>query len=184
MKWTLSELRRYVDEPMHLQKQLELNDAMKARFPDQILAVAPVKIDGSVMYERGDATIFATVKTTVTVPSTRSLTPVELPLDFSFTESYTNDQTHLDRYEEAQTLAFLLDDAQTPIDFEEAVMENIIEQIPSRVLTSLEAAGNSMPQGKGWDVQEEGAVASEANDSVDPRLAKLKELFPDQDSKH
>ena len=41
-----------------------------------------------------------------------------------------------------------------------------------------------MPQGKGWDVQEEGAVASEANDSVDPRLAKLKELFPDQDSKH
>ena len=88
------------------------------------------------------------------------------------------------RYEEAQTLAFLLDDAQTPIDFEEAVMENIIEQIPSRVLTPLEAAGNSMPQGKGWDVQEEGAVASEANDSVDPRLAKLKELFPDQDSKH
>ena len=49
MKWTLSELRRYADEPMHLQKQLELNDAMKARFPDQILAVAPVKIDGSVM---------------------------------------------------------------------------------------------------------------------------------------
>ena len=181
MEWTLSELRRFEDESMHLQRTLDLSNAMKERFPQQILAVSPVEVDGFVTYDRGDATIAMQIKTRVTVPSTRSLLPVELRLAFSFTESYTSDRDHLDRYDTENDLVFVLADSQTPIKFDEAVMENIIEQIPSRVLTPEEQAGTSMPNGKGWDVKEEGATDQETINTVDPRLAKLKELFPDQD---
>ena len=181
MEWTLSELRRFEDEPMHLQRTLDLKNAMKKRFPQQILAISPVQVDGFVTYNRGDATVAMQIKATVTVPSTRSLLPVELGLDFSFTESYTSDPAHLDRYDTENDLVFVLADGQTPIKFDEAVMENIIEQIPSRVLTPEEKAGASMPNGKDWDVKEEGSTDQEETNSVDPRLAKLKELFPDQD---
>lgn len=183
MKWTLTELRRYQEEPLQLALSLELADAMIARFPEQILALTPVALKGFVTYDRGDATVAIQVKTTVTTPSTRSLTPVELALNFAITENYLSDPAHLDRYDENEDLVFELADDRTPIDLDEIVIENIIEQLPGRVLTPAEAAGEAMPTGKDWEVIEEGHVADEEKTKVDPRLAKLKTLFPDQDEK-
>lgn len=181
MKWTLSELHRYSSEPLHINDTLDLNDLLTKSFPDVILAVQPVKVDGYVMYDQGDATVATHVKTTVTVPSSRSLTPVQLPLDFEFSETYIDDPSHRDRYEDDEVV-FLIHSGDT-INFDQAVAENIIEQIPLRVLSEDERQGKPMPTGKGWQViSEDDYQAKKQKDKpVDPRLAKLKKLFPDQD---
>ncbi|MGM9907192.1 YceD family protein [Limosilactobacillus sp.] len=183
MKWSLAELHRYQDEPLHIQSTFDLNASLTKLFPDIILAVAPVKVDGYVSYDDGDATISAHVVTTLTVPSSRSLTPVQLPLDFDFTETYIDDRSHFSRYEDDEVV-FLLKRGET-IDFDTALAENIVEQVPLRVLSADEKAGKPMPNGKGWNVisEDEYAASKQEDKKVDPRFAKLQKLFPDQDDK-
>lgn len=182
MKWSLAELHRYQDEPLHIQSTFDLNASLTKLFPDIILAVKPVKVDGYVSYDDGDATISAHVMTTLTVPSSRSLTPVQLPLDFTFTETYIDDRSHFSRYEGEDDVVFLIKKGDT-IDFDTALAENIVEQVPLRVLSADEQAGKPMPTGNGWNVisEEDYQAAKQKNKQVDPRLAKLQKLFPDQD---
>lgn len=183
MKWSLAELHRYQNEPLHIQSTFDLNASLTKLFPETILAVTPVKVDGYVSYDDGDVTINVHVNTTLTVPSSRSLTPVQLPLDFDFTETYIGDRAHLANYEDDEVV-FLLKKGEK-IDFDSALAENIVEQVPLQVLSADEKAGKPMPTGKGWSViSEDDYQASKQKDNkVDPRLAKLQKLFPDQDDK-
>ena len=182
MKWSLSEARKYHDTPLHITQTLELNESMTKRFPEMVLAVEPATVDGYLSYDGGDANLVVNVKVKLTVPSSRSLAPVPLSLDFDFTESYVGDKTHLKRYEKDEVV-FVIDPDHGTIDLDSAVAENIIEQLPLRILTKEEAAGKAMPAGRGWQVVSEDQVQQGNNQQVDPRLAKLKQLFPDQDEK-
>lgn len=180
MKWSLSELHRYSREPLHIDSTFDLKAPLMARFPDEILDVAGVRVQGDITYHNGDATMVVHVSTKLTLPSTRSLTAVELPLDFHFVENYTADPDHRALYDENE-LVFVLDNDRSMIDFDNALIENIYEQIPTKVLSAKELAGHSYPAGKGWSVMGEQTATEQKNQSVDPRLAKLKQLFPDQD---
>lgn len=184
MKWALSSLHRYHDEPLRIDETIDLNAAMTKAFPDQVLSVEPVKVKGYLTYDSGDATVSVKVVTTITVPSSRSLTPVPLSLNFPITESYTDDRSHLSRYEK-DDMVFLLPEDDDTIDFDSAVAQNIIEQIPLQVLSDSEKAGAAMPKGKDWEVisEDDFEAQKQADKTVDPRLAKLKNLFPDQDEK-
>lgn len=180
MKWSLNELHRYSDEPLHFKSTFDLKASLQKRFPKEILDAQPMDVDGFVTYDNGDATVSTHVTGMITVPSTRSLTPVKLPLDFDFSETYTAEESHLERYEDDEVVFVLPHDQQT-IDFDESLLENIYEQIPTRVLTPDEAANDQYPSGKGWSVTEENDQVDQDNQHVDPRFAKLKNLFPDQD---
>ena len=180
MKWTLAELHRYATEPLHIDSTFDLNASLIKRFPEMILHASGVDVDGYVSYHDGDATINAQVKTTLTVPSSRSLEPVDLPLDFSFSENYTDDPNHRDLYED-NDLVFLLGDSGETIDLDTILMENIFEQIPTKILSEQEKQGSSFPSGKDWEVMDEDTATAQADNHVDPRFAKLKKLFPDQD---
>lgn len=186
MKWSLNELQRYQDEPLHLNSILDLSALLTERFPEDILAIEPVKIDGYLSFDKGDAMITLKVVTQLTVPSSRSLKPVEFSLSFSFTEFYLPEAAHVERYEDSDTVIVLddADDDQT-IDLDEVVAENIVLQIPMQVLSDDEQHGDNFPAGNGWEVVTEADYEDQKtnHNTVDPRLAKLKELFPDQDSK-
>lgn len=181
MKWSLNELHRYADAPLHFQSTFDLKASFLKRFPEDILDADPIDVDGYVTYHDGDATVTAHSKGTITVPSSRSLTPVKLPLEFTYSETYTADRDHLERYEDDEVV-FVLPDNQQTIDFDESLIENIYEQIPMRVLTPDEKSNGTLPSGKGWEVIEESTVEHQDDDHVDPRFAKLKNLFPDQDT--
>lgn len=182
MKWSLNELQRYQDEPLQLDSTLDLSALLTERFPEDILAVKHVKISGYLSYDKADVMVTLKVETTITVPSSRSLRPVDLPLSFKYTEFYLGDAEHVKKYEDSDTVIVLDDDKM--IDLDEAVAENIVLQIPMQVLSKEEQQSNEFPAGNGWEViSEEEYVANETEPKkVDPRLAKLKELFPDQDS--
>lgn len=180
MKWTLAELHKYSNEALHIASTFDLKASLLKRFPNKVLDAEPVVVDGYVTYDNGDATVSAHVKGQITVPSSRSLNPVDFPLDFTFNESYTTGKSHLDEYDDSEVV-FLLKDSNETIDFDRALEENIIEQIPTRILTPDEQDAKRLPAGKGWDIVEDDEIAHEDDNHVDPRFAKLKKLFPDQD---
>lgn len=181
MKWSLNELHRYSEEPLHFMSTFDLKASLTKRFPNEILDAQPMNVDGYVTYDSGDATVAAHVKGQITVPSTRSLEPVQLSLNFDFSEVYTAEKSHLERYDDQEVVFLLPPDHQT-IDFDESLLENIYEQIPTRVLTPEEASNDQLPSGKGWSLTEEVDDEHQETNHVDPRFAKLKNLFPDQDT--
>ncbi|GEO69949.1 DUF177 domain-containing protein [Levilactobacillus acidifarinae] len=184
MKWSLTELRKtHRSEPLAFEETLDLKADLMARYGDEVLDLTPVKAKGLVsVVSEGDVVVVAQIKATLTVPSSRSLAPVTLPVDFQMTEYYVSDAAATQRFEKTDVVMVVPDDV---IDFDKAVGDNLILQIPMHILSDTEKQGAAMPEGTGWQVVSEADLAKvEAeNQTVDPRLAKLKDFFPDQDDK-
>ncbi|MCH5462727.1 DUF177 domain-containing protein [Lactobacillus sp. LC28-10] len=180
MKLSLSELQKeYRHEPLKFDEALDLKADLMERYPDEVLDVTPVHINGMASVDNnGDVLFYTHVSATLTVPSTRSLTPVELPTDFDVTEFYVASQAALTRYEKSDVVLVVEDDV---IDVDKAIADNLLLQIPMQVLTKAEQSADKLPEGQGWEVTIEGDQEAKESDSktVDPRLAKLKNFFGD-----
>ncbi|GAB6091866.1 YceD family protein [Furfurilactobacillus curtus] len=180
MKWSLKELEKYRNEPLRIDETLDVKVKTLARFSDRVIDIDPVKVTGMVSIDRDDVLLDVHVTGQAVVPSSRSLAPVTFPFDFDMNEIYITEESHFDRYEENETVLLL--EGQT-IDLDEGVIDNIIAQIPMQILTDDEKDGQVMPTGNGWEViaEDDFNAMQEENQPTDPRLAKLKGLFPDQD---
>ena len=105
-----------------------------------------------------------------------------MPIDDQFV--YDPPTATLEILYEDDDLVFVLPDPHDTIDFDNVLAENIIEQIPMQVLSEDEKNSSQMPNGKGWEViAEDNINQAPDKEHVDPRFAKLKNLFPDQDSR-
>lgn len=183
MKLSLTELQKdYRHEPLKFDESLDLKADLMDRYPDEVLDVTPAHVSGLASVESGgDILLYAHVEATLTVPSTRSLTPVALPVDFDITEFYVNSEAALNRYEKTDVVLLVQDDE---IDVDKSIADNLLLQIPMQVLTKSEMEDKALPEGKGWSVTLEDDVEDESTtQSVDPRLAKLKNFFDDSSSK-
>ncbi|KRN01582.1 metal-binding protein [Levilactobacillus senmaizukei DSM 21775 = NBRC 103853] len=182
MKWSMTELRKnYRSEPMMFDETLDLKADLMERYGNEVLDLSPVHAKGMVsIVSGGDVVVDATVTADLTVPSSRSLTPVHLPVDFTMTEFYVSDPTATQRFEKTDVVMVITDDV---IDFDKSVGDNILLQIPMHILSEDERKGAAMPTGQDWQVVAEADLAAveKENKPVDPRLAKLKDFFPDQD---
>ncbi|MGD7018767.1 YceD family protein [Levilactobacillus sp. LN180102] len=182
MKWLLTELRKnHRSEPLLFDETLDLKADLMARYGDEVLDLSPVHVTGTVsVIDGGDVVVTAQVIADLTVPSSRSLAPVDLPVNFSMTEFYVSDPAATQRFEKTDVVMVVSDDQ---VVLDKAVGDNIILQIPMHILSDAEKQGEAMPAGQDWQVVAEAdleAVEKE-NQPVDPRLAKLKDFFPDQD---
>lgn len=185
MKLSLSELQKeYRHEPLKFDEVLDLKSTLMERYPEEVLDVTPVHVNGVASVESGgDVMIYAHIQATLTVPSTRSLQPVEFPTDFDITEFYVASQAALERYEKTDVVLVVEDDT---IDVDKAIADNLLVQIPMQILTKAEQeAEEHLPEGKGWSVTLEGEEEADESDdkTVDPRLAKLQNFFDDPSKK-
>ena len=145
MKWSLLELRKYQETPLTFHETLDLKAALMKR-DNLILDVAPVEVEGLVSVDKKGYIVHYTVQTTLTVPSTRSLEPVELPMDFSVDEVFMTEEQFQSRDEQMSADEILLI---------EGPLLNLAESIEDYQRRKME----------------------EAENKIDPRLAKLSELF-------
>ncbi|ASL79673.1 YceD family protein [Lactiplantibacillus plantarum] len=183
MKWSLSQLKTYRETPLQFDEALDLKNSLMSRYPE-IIDVKSVHATGLASYDKDNVLITAKIDAMLTLPSSRSLTPVDVPLAFQMTEYYVPQGTDLSRFdEETDTVIILPED--DILDFDVAVEDNILIHIPMQILSEAEQDGAPMPTGKGWEVLSEDDQALQAAElkTVDPRLAKLKNLFPDQEDK-
>ena len=164
MKWSLLELKKYQETPLMFEETLDVKSQLIKR-DGQIIDLSPVKVKGLMSVDKQGYLLHYQVETTMTLPSTRSLTPVAIPFDFSVEEEV------------------LIVEGQT-ISLDESVADNLLLAIPLQVLTEEEKQGSAMPSGNDWAVlsEEDFANQKEAQaQQVDPRLAKLSELFTESD---
>ncbi len=166
-------------EPLHFSENLDLKEDLVNR-SFGVSDASLIKVDGDAIKDRDAALVTAKVTGKIVVPSSRSLKPVDLDLDFSINEYYVVEGTNLDRFGPEETVLPVKDDR---IDFSRAVADNIILQIPMQIFSPEEETGNEpMPAGKDWEVVSEEDKEEKKINHVDPRLAKLKDLFKSENS--
>lgn len=177
MKWSIGELRRYKEEALNFSETIDVNDALTAR-DNEILAVAPVTVEGILSVGKNEYILHYRLKTNVTVPSARSLEPVDLPLDLSVDEVFMTREQWSSMEEERDEEILVLDN--DTIDLTDSIEDNILLAIPLQVFTEEELASSDLPKGNDWEVVSEEEYLQkkeESAETLDPRLAKLSELF-------
>ncbi|EHO50923.1 DUF177 domain-containing protein [Lentilactobacillus kisonensis] len=184
MKWYFKDLQKYADtDPFTFNEKVDIKDELLDRYSDEVIDATQFNIDGTAFSDQGDVIIDTHIVGKLTVPSSRSLEPVDLPLDFTVEEYYVPSKAAESRYGKDDVVFVVDEDDQ--IDMQSAVIDNVILHIPMHILAPDEIAGKRMPSGKGWDVLSTDDYKNQKAElkTVDPRLAKLKDLFKDQDSK-
>lgn len=178
MKWSVQELNKFKDEGLTINEVIDLQESLKARDTD-VLAVSPVHVTGHLTVNSTEYIACLKVKCTVTLPSTRSLTPVEVPISFDIDEVYMTPTQFASREPgEDDDLIMVLE--KDLIDLSEAVEDYVLLNIPLQILTEEEEEQDTMPEGQDWEVisEEEFQRRKEASeDKINPQMAQLKTLL-------
>lgn len=154
MKWELTEIEKL--KSISFDEMLELKNELMAR-DSNVLNLSVVEVNGTVSYEDGFYDLFFVADYQITVPSTRSLEPVSLNESTTVHEVYVRADSHQD-FSEDDFIMVLEDDE---LSLDEAVADNILLEIPSRVLTDEEKSAEELPAGENWQVlSEEGYEAA------------------------
>ncbi|MCI1950584.1 MAG: YceD family protein [Lentilactobacillus buchneri] len=183
MKWFFKDLQKYSDtDPFTFNETLDIKSDLLSRYADEVIDASTFKIDGAAFSDRGDVIIDTHIVGKLVVPSSRSLTPVDLPLDFTVEEYYVPSKAAESRYGK-DDVVFILGE-EDEVDGRSAVVDNVILHIPMHILSPEEEAGKTMPSGHDWNVLSVDDYEDQKAElkTVDPRLAKLKNFFKDKDS--
>lgn len=177
MKWSLLELNKYKAQTYTFSEKLDVRKALMHR-DSQILGSSQASVDGFLAVEESEYLLHYTLTVTVTLPSTRSLQPVEVPLSLDIDERFMTPEQFAQQATADEQVIIL---QQSVIDLTESVEDNILLSLPSQVLTAEEKQTKDMPKGQGWAVISEEDYwkrkQNEHTQQTDPRLAKLSEFF-------
>ncbi|APX72546.1 YceD family protein [Companilactobacillus allii] len=183
LNWDVQDVRKYKDKPFAFDEELDLKKELMERSED-ISSVGVAKISGQLFNDNGLVISDIKVDVPVTVPSTRSLEPVEIPLKFRINEAYNIDDIDTEDIDE-NTIIIPIDDDHPTVNVYESILDNILLNIPSQVLTKEEINGKNMPSGNNWEVisEEDYQKQKEEDKQINPEFAKLKNLFKDNEEK-
>ncbi|KRL04737.1 YceD family protein [Liquorilactobacillus oeni] len=176
MKWSLSELRKAGTEPFLVDETVDISESIKKR-DSRIIAISPAHVKGYLVVDSSGLRGLFEISATLTLPSTRSMKAVELPLKFEISEYYIDSrEDNLSQFAADDVVITVKDDL---LDLAQVAEDNILLQIPMRILTSSEQRGaEPLPHGESWNVIEDDQHVERKNSSqIDPRLAKLKDFF-------
>lgn len=180
MKWTIRQLKDHPDDVVQFEETLDIKEALMAR-NSSIIDVEEILINGYFVPSNDEVILHGQINASLTVPSSRSLEPVQLQLSIPIMERYVSEGNdgNIGDYEET-TIVLEYD----YIDLDQAVIEIIAINIPVRVLTP-EEEDSELPSGNHWTVVTEEDYernkAKEKAETVDPRFAALKTLLNNED---
>ena len=177
VKISLKQLENSQGMPVYFEEEMQVEDNLKSR-DDTILVVSPAVAKGFLVYQNETVIAQFTCAVDITLPSSRSLEPVVVPLSIEIVERYIPKGTSFEEQELTEIVIPLETDW---IDLQPAVEDHILLSIPLQVLSPEELSEDRMPSGQDWEVisQEElslrRTVAKEQQ--IDPRLAALQSFF-------
>ncbi|EXJ22863.1 hypothetical protein ADIAL_1714 [Alkalibacterium sp. AK22] len=181
-KWALSELKKYQDLPLSIEGTVDFEQSLKDR-DHEVLSVAPITLKGTLENDKNEAYFVDLLITTeLTLPSSRSLEPVTVPLSFYFSEIYLPTQSSVtaDSFTEGEIVEELDSDT---LDLQKPIEDAILTSKPTQVYTEEEYQSDTMPRGNDWEVVGEDDLQNPSRtsgkDTEDPRFAALKNLFKD-----
>ncbi|UUV99383.1 YceD family protein [Vagococcus luciliae] len=185
MKWALSELNKFRGSQVDFLETIDLSASLKKREPS-IIDISPIKVNGFLEVDEIGYYAHMTIETILTVPSSRSLEPVELPLNLLIDEEYMTPKQYdalKDVSDDEKSLIIILE--KDLIDLTEAIEDFILLNLPLQVLTEEEKQSTELPKGDFWQVVSEDDIKveqeTEAASTIDPRLAKLSDFFKEDE---
>ena len=148
-------------EGLAFDQELDLLKDLQKRNPE-ILDLKNVTATGRVAYDTGLYVLDYQLNYTIVLASSRSMEPVELQESYPVTEVFAED-VQSDADIEALEEDLILPIEGGKIDLSESVADNILLNIPLKVLTPEEEAGQGFIEGNDWKIlSEEEYQASQA----------------------
>lgn len=181
MKWSIQELRQIASQPMMIDEIVDMKEQMKVVIPE-LIDMSPVSVKGMVLYEEHTVLTQLRLALKMTMPSTRSLEPVELDLQLPVNERFIEDGWNTDIVDEESVTQLPLDSF--TIDLKESIRDNILLNLPIQILTETESEADAFPEGNDWRVvsETEFEAEQEQEEVINPEFAKLQDLFKDSES--
>lgn len=147
LKWPFAKLKKVPAGGMQVQEQVDLSALLAERFADRILAMQPVDVDVMIEAdEAGRVSVVGSADTQVTLPSSRSLAPVELPIHNEVDEWFIQDAQDLTHFDQQANVTVV----DKTVDLGAVLLESLVLALPTRVLTPEEEQSDHLPAGKDW----------------------------------
>ena len=186
--------RRFEDKRMNLYTQeirknpkglafdqeLDLLKELQKRNPE-ILDLKDVTATGRVAYDTGLYVLDYQLTYTIVLASSRSMEPVELQESYPVTEVFAEDvQSEADIEALEEDLILPIEGGR--IDLSESVADNILLNIPLKVLTPEEESGQGFIEGNDWKImtEEEYQEAQALKKEENSPFAGLQGLFDEE----
>ena len=167
-------------EGLAFDRELELLKELQKRNPE-ILDLKNVTATGRVAYDTGLYVLDYQLTYTIVLASSRSMEPVELQESYPVTEVFAED-VQSDADIEALEEDLILPIEGGKIDLSESVADNILLNIPLKVLTPEEEAGQGFIEGNDWKIlsEEEYQAAQAIKKEENSPFAGLNGLFDEE----
>lgn len=181
LKLSLDLLQRHLHQTLKLDETADLFESLKKRLPE-LIAATPFHVKGTVRNDNLGWVSHLHVTGTLTLPSTRSLAPVELPMDLAIEELYVLEESQPSQEVQDDIDETVIVIANDQVDLQTAIEDHIILSIPTQIFTADEMANQTMPEGEGWSVISEAEYSEqldEEQEQPNPEFEKLKGLFDD-----
>ena len=162
------------DQELDLLKDLQKRNS-------EILDLKNVTATGRVAYDTGLYVLDYQLSYTIVLASSRSMEPVELQESYPVTEVFAEDvQSDADIEALEEDLIFPIEGGK--IDLSESVADNILLNIPLKVLTPEEEAGQGFIEGNDWKIlsEEEYQAAQAIKKEENSPFAGLNGLFDEE----
>lgn len=143
----LSDIRKNPDG-ISFNRELKVTDTIQQREPS-ILDISPITVSGQLRKEQDLYLLDYTMTYSITLPSSRSLLPVSLDNSQAVNEVFieaAKQAAQRDLVEE--NLVLILEEDH--IDLTESVLDNILLNLPIKVLSPEEEASEQLPSGQNW----------------------------------
>ena len=167
-------------EGLAFNQELDLLKDLQKRNPE-ILDLKNVTATGGVAYDTGLYVLDYQLTYTIVLASSRSMEPVELQESYPVTEVFAEDvQSEADIEALEEDLILPIEGGK--IDLSESVADNILLNIPLKVLTPEEEAGEGFIEGNDWKIlsEEEYQAAQVIKKEENSPFAGLNGLFDEE----
>ena len=167
-------------EGLAFDQELDLLKELQKRNPE-ILDLKNVTVTGRVAYDTGLYVLDYQLTYTIVLASSRSMEPVELQESYPVTEVFAED-VQSDADIEALEEDLILPIEGGKIDLSESVADNILLNIPLKVLTPEEESGQGFIEGNDWKImtEEEYQAAQAIKKEENSPFAGLQGLFDEE----
>jgi len=185
LKWSLQELHKYQGGVFPINGQADLTNALKER-KQSLIDASAITVEGTISIEVMQRYfVDLTLTYSLTLPSTRSLEPVELDFEIPFNEIYiapdANDPENEETEDEDLEGNAIFSLEKDILDLQKPIEDTILASIPMKVLSEKERNADELPAGHDWEVVREADVGlaesdeEESTESENSPFSVLKE---------
>lgn len=167
-------------EGLHFERSLDIEEQLLER-DATIITIENLTARGLVTFDDDLYLLNYHVSYDLTLPSSRSMEPVTIPESYDVSEVFIAAADVADKADLVdENLVLILEDDK--IDLSESILDNILLNIPLKVLTEEEKRSAAMPEGNDWTVltQEQYEAMKKEEKQENNPFASLSRLFDEE----